>query len=82
MQFNTGSAGFTANVRIYDSEGRLTKHLVQNELIPIQGTFRWDGLTDEETKARIGIYIVFAEFISDSGEVLEVKETFVLAARL
>ena len=82
MQFNTGTPGYNADIKIYDSEGRMVKHLLRNELIPIQGTLRWDGITDELTKAGIGIYILFAEFISDTGDVKQVKETFVLATRL
>ena len=82
MQFNTGSTGYNADIRIYDSEGRLVKHLLRNELIPVEGTLRWDGLTDEETKAPIGIYVLFAEFISETGDTRQAKETFVLATRL
>ncbi len=82
VQYNTGSAGFTADVKIYDSEGRLVKHLLRNEIIPAQGTLRWDGLTDDQTKAGIGIYVLLAEFISDTGNVQQAKETFVLATRL
>ncbi len=82
IQFNTGSTGYIADVRIFDSEGRFVKHLLRNELIPVEGTLRWDGLTDDSGKAGMGIYILLAEFISESGEVKQAKETFVLAAKL
>lgn len=82
IQFNTGTAGFSADINIYDSEGRLVKQLARNELLPVEGTLRWDGLKDDETKARIGIYILLAEFVSSDGEIKTAKETFVLAARL
>ena len=46
---------------IYDAKGRLIKNLVQNELLGIAGTYSWDGITENNEKARIGIYIIFVD---------------------
>lgn len=82
LQYNTGNPGYSADFKIYDSEGRLVKHLLRNELIPTEGILSWDGITDDESKAGIGIYILLAEFVGDNGSVQRAKETFVLAAKL
>ncbi len=50
--------GMIGNVQIFDSRGRLIKNLIRNELLAASGTFFWDGITDEKTKARIGIYFI------------------------
>lgn len=76
-QFEEG--GYLANIRIYDRNGRLIKNLVNNELLGLSGTFRWDGITEENTKARIGIYIVYFEVFNSNGDQQVFKESAVLA---
>ncbi|RLD59667.1 MAG: hypothetical protein DRJ05_06055 [Bacteroidetes bacterium] len=78
-KFNT--AGNTANITIYDSQGRLTRILVQNTLLGAEGVFSWDGLTDDNQKAAIGIYIVFFEAFDLDGNVNKYKMTAVLGAK-
>jgi flagellar hook assembly protein FlgD len=77
--FNT--PGMVGNVAIYDSRGRLIRNLVRNELLASNGTFYWDGITDEKTKARIGIYIVWFEAFDDKGNVKHYKKTCVVGGR-
>lgn len=79
-KFNT--SGFVANVKIYDSKGRMIKNLVRSELLGTTGTFSWDGITDTREKARLGIYIVFFEVFDLSGTVKQYKKTCVLGGKL
>jgi flagellar hook assembly protein FlgD len=69
---------YVANVQIFDAMGRMTKRLLENELLGLEGTFKWDGSTDNGDKARIGIYILWIEiFQPNGGKVLEKKTVVV-----
>ncbi len=80
--YQTTDPGFLANIRIYDARGRLVKKLNQQTLIAAEGSLKWDGSTDKEEKAPIGIYVLVAEFTHPDGRVQTDKETIVVAARL
>lgn len=79
-QFN--APGFVANVTIYDEQGRVVRRLVKNELLGKKGTFTWNGVTDDNTKARIGIYLIFFEAFNTSGDKEVFKEPCVVAGQL
>ncbi len=74
--------GFTGNIVIYDQAGRETKKLMQNELLGVNGSISWDGITDENEKARIGPYIVVFEVFDLSGNTETFWKTVVLAHQL
>lgn len=82
INYHFDTPGFTANVTVYDSKGRIVKHLIQNELLGVKGTFSWDGINDDREKARIGIYIFYFEVFDLSGTVKHYKKTCVLAGKL
>lgn len=74
--------GFIANITIFDSRGRMVRKLIQNVLLGTEGTFSWDGITDEGQKASMGIYIIFFEVFDTSGSLNKYKKTAVLGGRL
>jgi hypothetical protein len=82
IHYKMSSSGYTANISIYDTKGRLTKKLVQNSLLASEGVFTWDGLTDARQKANIGIYIIYFEAFNLVGDVIKIKKTCVLATKL
>jgi hypothetical protein len=59
IDYALSATGFVANIDIYDAEGRLVKWLVRNELLGVEGFFKWDGTTEAGTKAQMGIYVVW-----------------------
>ena len=71
-----------ANVIILDKNGRVVKRLVNNELLGAEGTFFWDGITDNKSKARIGVYVVLFEAFNLSGEKEIFKEVITVASQL
>lgn len=73
--------GYTANVRIFDDKGRQVNDLVHNALLPQSGSFTWDGLTDKNERASIGIYIIYLEIFKLDGTVKHYKKACVLAAK-
>ncbi len=82
INYHFDTLGFVANINVYDSKGSLIKHLIQNELLGIKGTFSWDGINDEREKSRIGIYIIYFEVFDLTGTVKHYKKTCVLGGKL
>src|SRR4030095_14603719 len=74
-------AGYTVNVKIYDAEGREVRNLVRNLLLEQSGVFTWDGITDRNEKALLGIYIVYIEVFDLSGDVKHYKKACVVAGK-
>jgi hypothetical protein len=82
FSYKMDEPGYVGDIRIYDSEGRFIRHLMKNELLGISGSISWDGFTDEQQKATIGIYIVLFEAFNPSGNTTKSKKTCVLAHAL
>lgn len=74
--------GLVANVRIFDSRGRLVRMLVSGELLATSGVVTWDGTTDAGMKAPIGIYIIHMEVFSPNGQVGNYRASAVLGGRI
>jgi hypothetical protein len=82
IRYNFVEPGYMANVYIYDGHGRIVTKIAENELLATEGEFSWDGLNQDNTKARIGIYIVYFEAFNLQGEVKGFKKACVLAGRM
>lgn len=82
IQYDMDEPGYLARLDIYDSKGRLVKNLANGELFGISGQLNWDGTTNEQTKARLGIYVIWIELTHPNGTVRYEKKTCVLAGRL
>lgn len=82
ITYKLNEPGKAANVYIYDSKGRMIRHLIKNEQLAQDGTFSWNGVTDENEKAQIGIYIVYVELFNLSGKVNKYKMSCTLAGKL
>lgn len=74
--------GFAGSINIYDARGRRVKELINNQLFSRRGSLRWDGLTELNTKAPIGIYVLLIQTFHITGKVEEYRLPFVLAGRL
>jgi hypothetical protein len=79
--YKVNETGYVANVAIFDAVGREIRQIANNELIPTQGQWRWDGTNKLGEKATIGIYIVLVELFSPSGKKEILKEKVVLGSR-
>lgn len=82
INYRFNAPGFVANVSIYDRNGRLAKQLINNELLGKEGVFTWNGTTDDNEKARLGVYIILIETFHPNGEKEIFKETAVLGGFL
>jgi len=81
IAYQLDQPGFTANVNVYDSRGRLIRTLYRSELLATEGILTWDGTTDEYLKADIGVYIIFIELFEPGGTVRNHKITTVLGGK-
>lgn len=74
--------GYIANVKIFDTAGRLIKTLVDSETLSSDGIIIWDGITNDGVKASVGIHIVQLELLNVNGEFITIKKSIVVAAKL
>jgi len=81
ISYSFSKPGFVANIIIYDTEGRVIKTLVRNELLGVKGTYSWDGINQDDEKAKIGIYIIHFQVFNLDGNVKSFKKAVVLAGK-
>lgn len=82
INYELDRPGYTLKLYVYDSQGRLIRRLANNETLPISGTLKWDGTTEELTRARLGIYVLWFELFTPDGMVEREKRACVLAGSL
>lgn len=81
IQYNFKQGGNVANVKILDFQGREIKQLASNTILGTEGFFRWDGDTDNGTKAQTGYYVVWVEVYNDKGHLDVFRKRVVVASR-
>ena len=82
ISYKLEESGQVANVYIYDNKGRTVRHLIKNEQLSAEGQLSWNGITDTNEKAPIGIYVVYVEIFKLSGKVNSYKLSCTLAGKL
>jgi len=82
IKYNFSTAGNTISVDVFNSQGYTIRHLVRHEYLGTQGSFSWDGIRDDGTKASQGIYILYFELFDMQGHISKYKKTVVLAQKL
>lgn len=83
ISYEMNEAGLLGKATIFDDRGRPIRKLFSNELLGSKGTFSWDGLTDNQVKASIGVYVILFEVFSTNGGVIfTTKKAVTLAGRL
>ncbi len=78
LQYQTPESGYLANIRIFDTRGRLVRDLNESELLGRSGTLRWDGDNTEGNKAKMGIYLLWIELFSPNGAIERIKKNCVI----
>lgn len=77
IRFDLPQSGFAATFSIFDSDGRLVKRLVRQDLLGTSGTVRWDGDFEESgERVRPGIHVLMAEIFHPDGSVWRQKLVF------
>ncbi len=82
ISFSTKNPGNSITIRIFDSSGRMVRLLAGNHPAGTENIYYWDGITERQTKAPAGIYIVHAEIFDMEGNVRHFKKAAVVAAKM
>jgi hypothetical protein len=82
IKYKFSQPGFMMNVDIFNSNGIPIRKLVNNQYLGTEGSVNWDGIKDDNTKAAVGIYIVYITVFDLDGNVKKYKKTTVLASKL
>ena len=78
INWNFSKTNLMATIRIFDSNGRAVKTLVNNEMIGNSGSKNWDGTSEEGLQLATGIYVVWMEVFSQNAVVERYKKVAVL----
>ncbi len=73
--------GYNITVTVFDKNGIKVRTLAENRLAGTNGTISWDGVTDWNTKANVGIYVFYIKVFDTDGNVKAWKKTAVLATK-
>jgi hypothetical protein len=68
LMYRFNNPGFVLSVTIYDTEGKIIRHLCRNLYAGVEGFVKWDGARDNGTLATAGNYILQVEAFSDRGQ--------------
>ncbi len=79
ISYQFDEPGYTITLAIFNSNGGLVRYLARNEMLGSEGYFIWDGFDDKDMLCPIGIYIVYAEMFSLSGNKRAEKHAVVLS---
>lgn len=82
ITYQLSDPGYTANITIFNERGQEIRRLAKNEILGIQGFYKWNGMTENAEKAPLGIYVVFIELFNLDGDVQKIKKTCVVGGRL
>ncbi len=75
------TAGYVANITIFDAAGRIVRYLQRNALCGIKGNYRWDGLGEKNQGLPVGIYIIYTEVFNLEGKRKQFKNAIVVARK-
>lgn len=82
IYYTIDKPGCVAHIRVFDRRGRKVKTLAHALLLGTEGVIGWDGTTGSGEKAPIGMYVIHARILSDSGAVRDFRLTAVVGGRL
>lgn len=82
LHYQLDTVGWLATIRIFDAAGRLIKTFIQNEILATNGFWKWNGDTDEGSRAAVGIYIWHIDLQNaNTGERELIRKNCVLATK-
>ncbi len=81
IKYKFETSGNTMTINIFNASGQLVRRLINNEYVGTEGVVSWDGLNDDGTKALVGIYVLYIKIFDQSGKVMQLKKTAVLATK-
>ncbi len=71
INYQLPASGYAGSISIYDISGRMVRKLVNNILWGTSGTYRWDGLDEEQNLLPMGHYVICVELFLPDGTILK-----------
>ncbi len=81
IKYKLSKPGNVVTIRIFDNKGRVVRNLVNNKTLATTGEFTWNGLNDNNQKARMGIYLIYIELFDLEGNTEVIKKHCVLGGQ-
>jgi hypothetical protein len=81
ISYKLDEPGYTATMSIYGSNGNFVTHIINNEMLGIEGNLFWDGFDDGNSICPIGIYILYVEMFNLNGKKIVEKHAIVLSRK-
>lgn len=83
INYQMSEPGYLGTFTIYDDRGRKIKTVMELELLGKEGTFVWNGVNEDGSKASVGIYVgIFEAFNINGGLIFTKKKAFTVASVL
>ncbi|MBS1946893.1 MAG: lamin tail domain-containing protein [Bacteroidetes bacterium] len=82
INYQLPNSGFLSNITIYDASGRPVRFLANNSTLALTGSFKWDGLDDQQQRLPVGVYIIITQVFDLRGKTKQFKNVVTLARRL
>ncbi len=81
ISFHLDKPGNTGSIKIFNSRGHVVKNLVNNTVLPVTGSFQWDGTDDSTMRVPMGYYIVLFQVVEQHGQVWQSLQTVAVAPK-
>ena len=81
IYYDLDENGYTLNIKIFNSKGRLVNNLLNNSLVNNEGFVSWNGCNDSNHHLESGIYIIQAEIFDLEGFVKRIRKVVVMATK-
>lgn len=81
ISYQFENCDYTANIFIYDAQGRLVRRLERNAILGCRGAFAWDGTNEAKTRCQVGNYVVYMEVFDTKGNKQTFKKVVTLMVR-
>ncbi len=82
ISYTFSEPGNVGTITIFDTRGRLIRNLITSELLGTSGVYSWNGVTNDNQKAPVGIYVVIFEIFDMQGNKRAFKKVTVLGTYL
>lgn len=82
ISYNLSTGTIISKIIIYNSKGQPVKTLVTSYLSGSERNINWDGTTDENQKAALGIYLIYIETLNLNGNIMKYKKVATVGGKL
>jgi hypothetical protein len=81
IDYKMPTAGFVANINIYNINGYFVKEICRNMTLSVEGRLTWDGTKTNNAKVPVGPYVISIEAFDSNGKVYRYKKACVVASQ-